>query len=368
MQGAMLQNFGLIFAGLALLVAGAQLLVRGASRLALALGIPPLIVGLTVVAFGTSAPELAVAVQACLSDKTPIVLGNVIGSNIYNVLFILGVCASIAPLAVAPQLIRLDVPIMIGCAALLQFFAMDRVISRTEGFVLLGILVAYTTFVIVQSRREKKAVKEDYAEQMDDSMKPDKRFWLHGVYLLAGLALLGYGSDLLVSGAVAIAQKMNVSDVIIGMTVVTLGTTAPELSACLVASMRGERDIAVGNIVGSNIFNVLAVLGTGSVVAPHGIEVGERMLNFALPVMVAVMFACLPVFFSGRAIRRWEGVLFLFYFVIYMAYLILEETGDTRILTLRNAIVWFVAPLTVLTLFISVYREIKGRAGERSAI
>ena len=287
----MLQNIGLILAGLAILIVGAQLLVKGASRLALALGIAPLIVGLTIVAFGTSAPELAVSIQSSLAEKTDLLLGNAVGSNIYNVLFILGVCATITPLAVAPQLIRLDVPIMIGAALTLLLMAQDRVLNRLDGAILIGALVAYMLFVIVQTRKEKTRVKDDYAEQIDESIRPDHRFWLHGLFILAGLALLGLGSDLLIGGAVAIAQALGVAEVIIGMTVVTIGTTAPELSACLMAAWKGERDIAVGNIVGSNLFNILAVLGVGALVAPQGIEVGPRMLSFGIPVMNIVLFA-----------------------------------------------------------------------------
>jgi Ca2+/Na+ antiporter len=173
----MLQNIGLILAGLAILIVGAQLLVKGASRLALALGIAPLIVGLTIVAFGTSAPELAVSIQSSLAEKTDLLLGNAVGSNIYNVLFILGVCATITPLAVAPQLIRLDVPIMVGAALTLLLMAQDKVLDRLDGAILIGALVAYTLFVIVQSRKEKTGVKNDYAEQIDESGPPFLVAW-----------------------------------------------------------------------------------------------------------------------------------------------------------------------------------------------
>ena len=355
----MLQNITLMLVGLAVLIVGAQLLVKGASRLALALGIAPLIVGLTVVAFGTGAPELAVSIQSALAGKTDLLLGNVVGSNIYNVLFILGTCATITPLAVAPQLIRLDVPIMIGAALTLLLMAQDGVLNRLDGATLMGALVTYTIFVILQSRKEKTGVKDDYAEQIDESIRPDRRFWLHGLFILAGLALLGLGSDFLIDGAVVIAQAQGVAEVIIGMTVVTIGTTAPELSACLVAALKGQRDIAVGNIVGSNLFNILAVLGVGALVAPQGIEVGPRMLSFGIPVMTIVLFACLPVFFAGQAIRRWEGVMFLSFFAIYLANLVLEEIQDERVLTLQNAVVWFIAPLAIVTVAVSVWREFR---------
>jgi cation:H+ antiporter len=171
--------------------------------------------------------------------------------------------------------------------------------------------------------------------------------------------LLGLGSDLLIGGAVAIAQALGVAEVIIGMTVVTIGTTSPELSACLVAAWKGERDIAVGNIVGSNLFNILVVLGVGALVAPQGIEVGPRMLSFGIPVMNMALFACLPVFFAGQAIRRWEGMMFLSFFAIYLANLVLEEIQDERVLTLQNAVVWFIAPLAIVTVAVSVWREFR---------
>lgn len=357
----MIANISLILGGLALLVLGAHGLVRGASRLALALGIPPLVVGLTIVAFGTSAPELAVSVRSCLADQPSVVLGNVVGSNIYNVLFILGLSALIIPLVVAPQLIRWDVPVMIGCAAALQLLALDRTLGRLDGAILVAGIVAYTLFVLRQAKRERQAVAEEYSKEAAAAFRPDRRIGIHLLFMGGGLGFLALGSDLLVRGAVSVAQAFGVSEVVIGMTVVTIGTTAPELTSCLVAAARGERDIAVGNIVGSNIFNILAVLGVGALVAPHGIPVGQQIADFGLPVMLVACFSCLPVFFAGGAIRRWEGALFLFYFVVYVAYLILDELQDARLLTLRAAVLWIVAPLTVVTVAVSVGQELRQR-------
>jgi cation:H+ antiporter len=356
----MTNNILLVIGGLALLVIGAQSLVRGASKLAVALGIPPLIVGLTIVSFGTSAPELAVSVQSALAGNTGIVLGNVVGANIYNVLFILGFCALITPLGVASQLIRFDVPVMIACALLLLVVTRDGNLGRLEGVVFLVGIVIYTVYVILQSRREKKEVTEDYARQTEETVQPDRRYWLHLLMIVVGIGLLGYGSDLLVDGAVSIAQALGVADVLIGMTVVTIGTTSPELSASLVAAFKGAKDIAVGNIVGSNIFNILCVLGAGSVVASGGIGVDQAMLSFGIPVMTAVCIACLPVFFAGQAIRRWEGALFLVYFVIYLGFLILWELDYSGI-RLRNALIFLIAPITVVAVSVSVYRELQRR-------
>jgi cation:H+ antiporter len=354
-------DFILVIVGFALLVGGAQSLVRGASRLALALGIPPLIVGLTIVAFGTSAPELGVSVQSALSGQSALVLGNVVGSNIYNVLFILGICATISPLAVAPRLIRLDVPVMIGCAAAVLLASLDGRIGRVDGALFLAGVALYTLFIAAQARRAQNSTAAK-GEKLDQAVKPDRRYGLHLLYIGAGFALLGFGSDLLVDGSVRIAQALGVSEVVIGMTVVTLGTTAPELTTCLVASLKGQADVAVGNIVGSNIYNVLAVLGVGAVLTPGGIVVSDDVRDFGIPVMVAVCFSCLPIFFGGRTIRRWEGGLFLAYFAIYVAYLMLEALHDVRLVTLRNTVIWFVVPLTVTAIAVSVYREYRGKS------
>ncbi|HYF51383.1 MAG TPA: calcium/sodium antiporter [Planctomycetota bacterium] len=349
--------------GLTALILGAQFLVKGASKLALALGISPLIVGLTVVAFGTSAPELAVSAQSALSGQTNVVLGNVVGSNIYNVLFILGLCALITPLVVAPQLIRIDVPIMIGASLVLYLLALDGTISRADGALLAAGIAAYILFVIRQARRERQAVQEAYADELKGSIKPDRRYWLHALFIVIGLVFLGLGSDWLVEGAVAVATAFKLSPLLIGMTVVTVGTTAPEMTACLVASARGEKDIAVGNIVGSNIFNILAVLGTGGVLSPTGIPVDATMIGFGLPVMVAVAVACLPVFFTGAAIRRWEGAMFVTYFCVYTSYLVLEAMKNEASGTVRVVVIWLMLPLTMVTLGTSTWREWKKRKG-----
>jgi len=276
------------------------------------------------------------------------------------------VSAVITPLAVAPQLIRWDVPIMIGCAAALNLMALDRMLGRLDGALLVAGIVVYTLFVLRQARRERESVLQEYRKDLDESVKPDRNILKQVLFMVGGLGLLALGSDLLVRGAVAVAQAFGVSEVVIGMTVVTIGTTAPELSACIVAALRGDRDIAVGNIVGSNIFNILAVLGVGALAAPRGIAVGHEMAGFGLPVMAVVCFSCLPVFFAGGAIRRWEGALFLFYFVLYVAWLLLDELKDVRLLSLRQALMWFVAPLTIVTLAVSVGHEI-GRRGKAAS-
>lgn len=341
--------------GLALLVGGAEFLVRGASRLATAIGISPLVVGLTVVAFGTSSPELAVSVMSAYAGQADLALGNVVGSNIFNVLVILGLAALIVPLVVAQQLIRFDVPVMIGVSFLLLLLSLDGNIGRLDGVLLFSGVVAYTVFLIRQSRRESSAeVKAEYEQEFGAKEEPGG--WLKNTALMVvGLAGLMLGSKWLVDSAVTIAQSFGVSELIIGLTIVAAGTSMPEVATSVVAALRGERDIAVGNVVGSNIFNILCVLGLGSIVAPAGINVSSAALQFDIPVMIAIAVACLPVFFAGNEITRANGAVFLAYYAAYLVYLIFTATQHDALGTYQTALIYFALPLTVLTLiFITV--------------
>ncbi len=343
--------------GIIILIAGAEALVRGASRLASTAGISPLVVGLTVVAFGTSSPELAVSVIASVNNNADISLGNVIGSNIFNVLFILGLSAVIVPLAVSRQIIRLDVPIMIACSVLVFLLGLDGRISRTDGVLFTAGIIAYTTFLIWQSRKEKAAPSDEFVREYEVSGK--KTLLIDIVLVAAGLGLLVLGSRWLVNGAVTIATYLGLSELIIGLTIVAVGTSLPEVATSVIASIRGERDIAVGNIVGSNIFNILAVLGISGIAAPGGIAVPEAVLRFDIPVMTAVAIACLPIFFTGNVIARWEGKLFLLYYAAYMAYIVLDSTDHYFERTLARGMIWFVIPLTAVTLAVLVIRSIR---------
>ena len=273
-----LMTFVYLIAGLVLLVAGAEVLVRGAARLAAQFGISPLVIGLTVVAFGTSAPETAVSVQASLNGSGDIAIGNVVGSNIANVLLILGMTALVAPLVVSRQLIRLDVPIMIGASLVTFGLAWDGQLSRIDGAILFSAVVIYTLFLVISSRRESAAAADDeFAKEfgLDEPAKPHAGLINAGL-VLAGLVLLVVGSNFLVEGAVALARALGLSELVIGLTVIAVGTSLPELATSIMAAFRGERDIAVGNIVGSNIFNLLCVLGLASLVSPQAIGVVQR--------------------------------------------------------------------------------------------
>jgi cation:H+ antiporter len=348
----------LLVAGLGLLVLGAEWLVKGASRLAAALGISPLVIGLTVVAYGTSSPEVAVSVKSALAGQPDLAVGNVVGSSIFNVLFVLGASAAIAPLLVSSRLVRLDVPIMIGTAFLTLLLAADGSIGRLDAALLFAGAVGYTAFQIRQSRKEPAAVQEEYGKEYGPRRTGTAA---NVVLVVAGLALLVLGSRWLVNGAVAFAQALGVSELVIGLTIVAAGTSLPEVATSLLAAIRGERDIAVGNVVGSNIFNVLAVLGLSGLVAPAGLPVSRALVTFDAPVMVAVAVACLPIFASGARIARWEGALFLFYYAAYTAYLVLAAQQHDALPAFSAVMEAFVLPLTAVTLAVVGWRAWRQR-------
>lgn len=343
--------------GLVVMIWGADFLVKGASRLATSVGISPLVVGLTVVAFGTSAPELAVSVMSAFKGESDIALGNVVGSNLCNVLFILGISALIVPLVVAQQLVRFDVPVMIGLSILVLPMGMDGKIGRLDGAILFTFAIAYTVFLVRQSRKEtSEEVKSEYDAEYGG--KPAYGLAKNVGFIIVGLVFLVLGSKWLVSSAVAIAQAFHVSELVIGLTIVALGTSMPEVATSIVAALKGERDIAVGNVVGSNIFNLVSVLGLSSLVAPAGIEVSDAALRFDIPVMIAVAVACLPIFFTGYRISRLNGAAFLFFYAAYLVYLILTATQHEAVGTLRVAMLYFILPITALTLIVITVREV----------
>lgn len=352
-------TFVMLVGGLVILTAGAELLVRSASALAVAARVSPLVIGLTVVAYGTSTPELVVSLQSTLRGQADIALGNVVGSNNFNVLFILGLSALIIPLKVSQQLVRFDVPLLIALTILVTGMSWNGRIERWEGLALVAGLVAYTVWGIVQSRKEQQAVQQEYAAEFgDQTARPvtGRRILMNVGLVVAGLLLLVVGSRWFTDAAITVARALGLSELVIGLTIVAAGTSLPEVATSVMAALRGERDIAVGNVVGSNLFNLLGVLGLSSAVSAAGVGVSDVALAFDIPVMVAVSVACLPIFFTGHLIARWEGGLFLIYFLAYTAYLIAAETRPDVTRTLTSVMVGFVIPLTVITLSVAVYR------------
>jgi cation:H+ antiporter len=352
-----------LIGGLIILVAGAEVLVRGASHLALALGISPLVIGLTVVAFGTSSPELAINLQAAFLGEADIALGNVVGSNIFNILVILGISAMIIPLVVHQQLIRLDIPIMIGLSILVFLMSLDGRLGRIDGLILVSLLLVYLIFVLLRSRQESQEVEQEYEHEFGREPKHSGgKIALDLGMMVIGLGMLVLGSRWLVDGAVAIARIYQVSELVIGLTLVAAGTSLPEVATSVVAALRQERDIAVGNAVGSNIFNLLSVLGLTGLISPNGIPVPQSALIFDIPVMIVVAAAVLPIAFTGSQIARWEGGLFFLYFVAYNTYIWIETIQhQTYRQIFIPTMLWFVIPLSVLTLLVTVLQEHRER-------
>jgi cation:H+ antiporter len=354
-------TIALLAGGFVLLILGAELLVRGASRLAAAVGVSPLVIGLTVVAYGTSAPELAVSLQAGLAGNPEIAVANVVGSNIFNVLFILGACAAVKPLVVSRRLVRLEVPIVIGLSALLLVLSLDGRLSSVNGALLTFGIIAYTFWMIRSSRRERSEL-DSAASKTDSSPPPSPKtgfIALQATWVAAGLTLLVLGSRWLVTGAVVVAQLIGVSDVVIGLTIVAAGTSLPEVCTSLMATIRNERDIAIGNVVGSNIYNILMIIGVSSLVTPGGLRVAPSLLNFDMEIMLASAVACLPVFFTGYSIARWEGWLFLGCYAAYTAYLIMDATGHDALPVFSHAMAVFVLPLIAVTISVIAFRSLR---------
>jgi cation:H+ antiporter len=359
-------TFALLALGLVLLSAGAELLVRGASRLASAAGLSPLVIGLTVVAFGTSAPELAASSAAALAGSPGLALGNVLGSNIFNVLFILGLSAAIAPLPVARQLVRVDVPILIAVSFACYALALDGNLSRLEGALLLAGLGGYVLLSVRISRRDPAALVE--AEDLRAEL-PRRAgcpaLLIDLAWVAGGLACMVAGSRWLVDGAVQLARLAGLSELIIGLTVLAVGTSLPELATSVLAAVRGQRDIAVGNVVGSSLFNLLGVLGAAAAIAPQGVAASDAALRVDFPVMLATSVACLPVFFAGGRITRWEGALFLGYWLAYTAFLILDATRHDAAPVLSGFLLLIVVPLSLVTFAVVLWQELRPRSGRR---
>jgi cation:H+ antiporter len=294
----------LFLVGLVALYFGAEWLVEGASRLARSFGISAFVVGLTVVAFGTSAPELLVSSLAAVQGSGDIAVGNVVGSNIANIALILGVSALIYPVAVHRGLVVRDLPVMVGFAALLEALAWNGGISRAEGGLLLVLFAAYMAHVVLASRRERGMQGARDGEEGEDAAEEVHRGRTLLLTLL-GLVVLVGGAHLLVTSAVSMARVLGVPEIIIGLTLVAFGTSVPELAASVAAARRREGQIVIGNIVGSNIFNVSLILGTAALL--HPLEVARSVVTFDGPVMIGLSLLLVPLVYTGMRLNRWEG-------------------------------------------------------------
>lgn len=347
----------LLVIGLVCLVGGAELLVRGAAAIASRLGISPIVIGLTVVAFGTSAPELAVSVNASLGGKSDVAFGNVVGSNIVNILLILGLSATVGALAVTQRIVRLDVPILIGVSFVALLMGIDKKFSRIDGIILVAAAIVYTVWLIRTSRADGKEIDAEYTEAIDILEEGVVKLPLltQVLFVLGGLVVLVLGSQLLVNSATKIAESFGVSELVIGLTIVAIGTSLPELATSVMASIRGERDIAVGNVIGSNLFNIMLVLGVSSVVSSNGVAVQESAIRLDIPVMIGATIALLPICWNGFQIKRWEGFVLAGFYALYVLYLLLD-TNDHSASSVVGPAVFLVASLSVLGFSVTGYQ------------
>lgn len=337
-----------LLAGLCLLIFGAELMVRAAVHLAARLNVRPLIIGLTLVALGSSAPQMAVSLQATLAHNSDIAVGSVVGSSIFNILVTLGLSALIIPLRVSRQLVRLDIPLMIGACLLVFVLAWNGEIGRFDGILLLGALALYLGLLLRQSRHSTRPHSE-HGEATQAS-------WIgSSLMIIVGLAMLVFAGHLLLGAAIEVATDLGFSERVIGLTVVAVGTSLPELATSLIAALRGQRDIAVGNVIGANLFNLLGVLGFTALIAPTPLSVSPNALDFDLPVMLGVAVLSLPVFYSGYRVTRAEGLLLLGLYLAYGLHVVSFTTGMPLAGKLERLMLFYVLP-TLLTflLFTSV--------------
>ena len=320
---------GWLLLGLVLLVGGAELIVRGGSRIAGYLGIRPIVVGLTVVSVGTSTPELAVGIEAAVQGAGPLAVGNITGTNIVNILLILGTSALLQPLALERRTLRFDLPLMTVSALALLMMSIDGILTRLEGAVLLTSAVIYTVLLVIWSRQESRQVRAEYRNEygIPVARRSAGEVAYAALMLVGGIAVVVLGSDWLVMGAVDLARMLGVSEAFIGLTIVAIGTSSPELVTTIVGTLKGDRDIAIGNLLGSSIYNILAILGITCLVPAAGLTVGPNLVRIDIPVMVAVTLVAIPVFVSGRRVTRGEGLLFVTAYVVYVVYLLLTRVA-----------------------------------------
>ena len=329
---------------------GAELLVRGASSIATRYGIAPIVIGLTVVAFGTSAPEFAVSVQGALTGNSDVAIGNVVGSSTFNILLVLGLSAAIGSLAIEHRIIKRDIPILMVVTAVIYGLIVNESLSRVEGGILFVGLLVYTWWLLKDARQAESAkVTAEYdqaVDALDDGLVAQPLYFQVG-FVVAGLGLLILGSRFLVASATTVAEAFNVSDLVIGLTVVAAGTSLPELATSVMAAHRGQREIAVGNVVGSNLYNLLGVLGLSAALTPSGISVNRELIRLDFPVLLAATLVLIPICWNGFTIKRWEGMLLAAFYIAYVVYLVMEA-GDSTAPELFRTMMLIVIPIVTL--------------------
>nr|CAD6405692.1 sodium:calcium antiporter [Rhizobium sp. Q54] len=311
--------------GLILLIVGAEFIVSSGTRFAARFNISPVVIGATIVAVGTSTPELAVGIDAVLSGSGDLAVGNIAGTNVVNILLILGLSALAAPLAIRTETLWLDLPMIAVASLMLLYMAWDGVLTRSDGIILVLCSVAYTAAIVHSARRESRAIKMRIAEELEVISNPSSEgySWQRDLLvLMAGITVVVLGADWLVEGAIDLARHWGVSDEFIGLTIIAIGTSSPELVTTLISTLRKERDIAIGNLLGSSAYNIFIILGLTLAVPGIPIKVAEMLVKVDIPVMTMVGLLCVPVFYSGRQVSRWEGGSFVALYAAYLSYLI----------------------------------------------
>jgi len=312
--------------GLIVITVGAEILLKGASKIAALLNIRPIVIGLTVVSIGTSLPELAVGLTAIGDGAGDIAVGNIAGTNLVNILFVLGLSAAIRPLPLNLKSIKTEMLTMIVAAVLLLILSLDGGLGIWDGLIMLLLGIVYLSVIVRTSRNEPVHVQMEFNEEYETPPiheKRDIKVWSWNIMLLfCGIVATIYGAEKLLDGAVVIAKHFGMSDAVIGLTIIAIGTSAPELATTLVATFRNERDVAIGNLLGSSIINIFIILGITSLFTPGGIQVSAGLLWFDLPLAALVAIVCYPVFKSGQMVSRAEGIAFVSLYVAYLVFLL----------------------------------------------
>ncbi len=314
--------------GFAGLIVGAEILIRSGTRLAALIGIPPILIGLTVVSIGTSMPELAVGIDAALVGSGALAVGNIAGTNTFNILFILGLSALLLPLSLELRTIRIDLPVMIAAAVALVVMAWDGLLTRTDGAILFAAALVYTAVIMHGARRANRGDMAEYAKEygIAPGEHAGRQVASHAALLGLSIVVIVIGADWLVAGAIDLARMLGVSEGFIGLTVVAIGTSSPELVTTVVSTLRRARDIAIGNLLGSSTYNILFILGATAVVPATGIEVAPALTHIDIPIMALVTLVCVPIFLRGHRVTRLEGGLFVAAYLAYLTYLLVART------------------------------------------
>lgn len=328
----MLTDVSWFLVGLIALVIGADVMVRGSVEVAARLGISPIVIGLTVVSIGTSMPELAIGITAAREGGGELAVGNIAGTNVVNMLLILGLSALILPLAMQMRTLRFELPVMAGAAVAMWVLAADGTLSRTDGAILVTGAICYIVTLIHVTQRESRVVAGEFAhaisadEPGDPASSERRPLALYVAMMLVGIVIVVVGADWLVNGAVGLAREFGVSDALIGLTVVAIGTSAPELVTTVVSTIRGDRDVAVGNLLGSSIFNILLILGVTCLVPAHGLALPDSLVRIDIPIMVGVALLSVPILITGRRVSRIEGGVMVAAYLVYLGYLLAAQT------------------------------------------